>query len=674
MYEQPLTLIKGFGEKKAQKLKKIGLSTFNDVLYDYPRRYVDRRHVKHVFDIENNSVGVVVCKVVRKRSKYLPKIKKDMLILDVVDGYLTGEVVFFNAKYIVGDFEEEQKYYFFGKIERSGHLFKISQPEYAPISDASFLAVVPVYNATLGITQHDLVTLHREVLRHLTGRLEDQLPEPLRKMTGLMSFESAMNSIHFPKGKEDYTEAKKRLVYEELFFLQLRLILIKRNYHKPLTQIFKVDGALANKVTTLPFSLTAAQNKVLHEIVEDVQCGYSMNRLIQGDVGSGKTIIAFLSLYLAVLNQKQGVLLAPTTLLAEQHYENFRKLFPELTCGLLTSNMTASEKKKLKAEIAEGAIQVIIGTHAILQEDVVFSAAGMVIADEQHRFGIRQRLTALQKAEKPHALIMSATPIPRTLSLIIYGDMDISIIDELPAGRKPIKTHFVSPKKVAEMEGFVKEKLVEGRQAYVVCPLIESSEASDLNAAESVATEMTQKFAPYRVGLIHGKMKPADKDAIMHAFKSGEISLLVSTTVIEVGIHVSNATMMIILNAERFGLSQLHQLRGRVGRGDEQSYCFLVSEKLSQTSKKRVETLVNSASGFEIAEKDLELRGPGEVFGLRQHGLPELRLADLVKHKSVVEEVQRHIKLILEEYNMGNRVFVELINRQNHNLEKWFTL
>lgn len=674
MYEQPLTLIKGFGEKKAQKLKKIGLATFDDVLYDYPRRYEDRRHVKHAFDIESNTVGVIACKVVRKRTKYLQKIKKDMLILDVVDGYLTGEVIFFNAKFIIGDFEEDQKYYFFGKVERLGHQFKMSQPEYAPISDTSFLTIVPVYNATLGISQHDLVTLHREVLKHLAGRLEDQMPESLRKMAGLLPFESAMRGIHFPKGKEDYLEAKKRLIYEELFFLQLRLILIKRNYHKPLTEVFKVDGSLEKKCAMLPFELTPAQKKVLHEIAEDVQCGYSMNRLIQGDVGSGKTIIAFLSLYLAVLNQKQGVLLAPTTLLAEQHYENFKKLFPEITCGLLTSNMTATEKKKLKAEIAEGIIQVIIGTHAILQEDVIFSAVGMVIADEQHRFGIRQRLAALQKAEKPHALIMSATPIPRTLSLIVYGDMDISIIDELPEGRKPIKTHFVSPKKVSEMEAFVRDKLAEGRQAYVVCPLIAASETTDLNAAESVATEMSQKFAPFRVGLIHGKMKPVEKDAMMHAFKSGEISLLVSTTVIEVGIHVSNATVMIILNAERFGLSQLHQLRGRVGRGDEQSYCFLVSEKLSQTSKKRVETLVNSASGFEIAEKDLELRGPGEVFGLRQHGIPELKLADLVKHKSVVEEVQKHIKLILEEYNMGNRDFVELINRQNHNLEKWFTL
>ena len=404
------------------------------------------------------------------------------------------------------------------------------------------------------------------------------------------------------------------------------------------------------------------------------QSDYSMNRLIQGDVGSGKTIIAFLTLLLAVFNGKQGILLAPTTLLAEQHYENFVKLFPDFTSCLLTSSVPTAEKKRIKASILDGTIKVIIGTHAVIQDDVKFSSLGVVITDEQHRFGIRQRLSALQKAEKPHALIMSATPIPRTLSLILYGDMDISVIDQMPQGRKPIKTHFVKPDKVAEMYAFIQQKLEEGRQGYVICPLIEESETMDLNAAETIYKTLISRFAPFKVGLIHGKMKAIDKDAVMHAFKSGEIALLVSTTVIEVGIHVSNATTMVIMNTERFGLSQLHQLRGRVGRGDEQSYCFLLSEKLSTTAKQRVETLVGSNDGFEVAEKDLELRGPGEVFGLRQHGIPELKMANLIKHKDVIAEVQKHIRMILEEYNMNHKAYVELINKQNINLEKWFTL
>lgn len=674
MFRQPLTLLKGVGEKKAQKFKKIGLETFGDVLYDFPFRYVDRRAVKHVADISPDEGGVIVARVIKKRTKFLSKTKKEMLILDVTESYFTGEIIFFSSKYVIDDFVDGGQYFFFGKVEKTGPLFKMIQPEYAPITNRAFLGIIPIYSATLGITQNDLISVHKQVLSYLNGQIEDTLPNALRVMADLIPLEEALNEVHFPTSKDSFRKAKKRIVYDELFFLQLRLILLKRNYHKPISAPFLLDSRMDAIMKRIPFELTEAQQNVMSDIFKDMQSGYSMNRLIQGDVGSGKTIIAFLAILHAVFNSKQGILLAPTTLLAEQHYENFSKLFPEVSCVLLTSNVSNADKKKIKLAVANGETHVIIGTHAILQEDVIFHSLGIVITDEQHRFGIRQRLSALQKAEKPHALIMSATPIPRTLSLILYGDMDISVIDQMPQGRKPIKTHFVSTSKVAEMHAFIQNKIEEGRQGYVICPLIEESEVMDLNAAETIYQTLSRQYAPFKVGLIHGKMKSGEKDEVMHAFKRGEISILVSTTVIEVGIHVSNATVMVIMNTERFGLSQLHQLRGRVGRGDEQSYCFLISDKLSATAKQRVETLVNSSNGFEVAEKDLELRGPGEIFGLRQHGIPELKMANLIKHKDVIAEVQKHIRIILDEYNMDNKAYVELINKQNNNLEKWFTL
>ncbi len=674
MFQQPLTLIKGIGEKKAQKLKKIGLVTYEDVLFDYPFRYVDRRKVRRVSEIGNEELGVIQAKVIRKRTKFLQKTKKEMLILDVTDGYYTGEIIFFSATYIIGHFMENNVYFFHGKVEKSGPSFKMTQPEYASANERSFLSIVPVYNGTLGLFQSDLVALHRQVLSYCLANLEETLPASLIKLAGIVPLSFALKEIHFPSSKENYKLAKNRLVYEELFLLQLRLILLKRNYHKPTLKPYIIDDQLNAYEMRLPFELTQAQKKVMDEIFEDMKSGYSMNRLVQGDVGSGKTVIAFLTLLAAVSNDKQGTLIAPTTLLAEQHYENFKALYPKVTACLLTSNINASEKRKLKESIKNGDIKVIIGTHAILQDDVVFKTLGVVITDEQHRFGIRQRLLALQKSDRPHALIMSATPIPRTLSLIIYGDMDVSLIEQMPQGRKPIKTHFINKSKKEEMFTFVQSKLNEGRQGYIVCPLIEASETLDLNSAEEIYDQMQKRFVSFKVGLIHGKMKAQDKEKLMHAFKSGEIDLLVSTTVIEVGIHVANATIMVIMNTERFGLSQLHQLRGRVGRGDEQSYCFLVSEKLSSTAKQRIETLVNSGDGFVVAEKDLEIRGPGEVFGLRQHGIPELKLADLTKHKDVLVDVQKHIKMILDEYNMDNNDFVELINKQSVNLEKWFTL
>jgi len=668
----PIETLNGIGEKKKQLLNRLGLKTYEDVLTHYPFRYVDRRKVLSVSVVKDQEQAVIRAKVAKVQIK---KFKKEMMILEVSDHFATGEILFFSPKYLKNTFEVGKTYLFFGKIEKRGILFKMIQPEYAKEGDPSFLGIIPVYDLTLGISNKDMINIHRQVLTRLKSSYIENLPTSIVQMAKLCSRQEAFENIHFPKSAEHYKIAKKRIVFEELFLLQLKLILLKKNYHRPSGVKFKEKQALTNWIEHLPFRMTDAQTKAFDEIKRDMSSDYAMNRLVQGDVGSGKTIIAFASIYLSVLNGKQAILMAPTALLAEQHYESFKNAFgDEVSVCLLTSDVKASEKKQIKEALAEGSVQVAIGTHALIQEDVSFDALGVVITDEQHRFGIRQRIMANQKGSQPHALIMSATPIPRTLSLILYGDMDVSVIDEMPEGRKIIKTHFVGKDKHEQMYEFINEKLAEGRQVYVVCPLVETSETMDLTSATEHYQEMADRFDRYNVGLVHGKMKAQEKDDAMKRFKSGEVNILVSTTVIEVGINVPNATAMIIMDSERFGLSQLHQLRGRVGRGDQQSYCFLLSEKLSKTAKERIQTLVNSNSGFDIAEKDLELRGPGEVFGLRQHGLPELKLASIVNDKNTLIEVQKYVKMIIGEFQMNNVEMVEYIRLLSKKMDSWFTL
>lgn len=668
----PIETLNGIGEKKKQLLNKLGLKTYEDVLMNYPFRYVDRRKVLSVSVVKDQEQAVIRAKVVRIQIK---KFKKEMMILEVSDHFATGEILFFSPKYLKDTFEVGKTYLFFGKIEKRGILFKMIQPEYAKDGDPSFLGIIPVYDLTLGISNKDMINIHRQVIARVQSFYTENLPVSIVHMAKLCSRQEAFENIHFPKSAEHYKIAKRRIVFEELFLLQLKLILLKKNYHRPSGVKFKEKQAMTNWIDHLPFKMTSAQTKAFDEIKKDMCGDYAMNRLVQGDVGSGKTIIAFASIYLSVLNGRQAILMAPTALLAEQHFESFKNAFgDEVSVCLLTSDIKPSEKKQIKESLAEGTVQVAIGTHALIQEDVTFDALGLVITDEQHRFGIRQRILANQKGLQPHALIMSATPIPRTLSLILYGDMDVSVIDEMPEGRKVIKTHFVGKDKQEQMYEFICEKLAEGRQIYVVCPLVETSETLDLTSATEHYQEMVDRFDRYNVGLVHGKMKAQEKDDVMKRFKSGEAHILVSTTVIEVGINVPNATVMIIMDSERFGLSQLHQLRGRVGRGDQQSYCFLLSEKLSKTAKERIQTLVNSNSGFEIAEKDLELRGPGEVFGLRQHGLPELKLASIVNDKKTLIEVQKYVKMIIGEFQMNNVEMVEYIRLLSKKMDSWFTL
>lgn len=675
MLERPISSLSGIGEKKAHKLHKLGIDTIYDALYQFPFRYVDRRKILPLAQVNDGDYAVVVAKVIDIKIQTVHKTKKELMILKVVSHYLEGEMVFFTPKYIKDYFKRNETYYFFGKIEKRGLIFKINQPEYAPENQKSFLSIVPIYPLTLGVTQYDQYKLHRNAINQSKGFLEETLDKSIREMFDLCPIEDAIEWIHFPVSKETYLKAKRRIVFEELFELQMRLVLIKNGEQQSKCMPFQVPTSFYRWLETLPFQLTSAQKKVVDEIIQDLTSGHPMNRLIQGDVGSGKTILAFAALYLTTLNHKQGALMAPTTLLAEQHYEAFKTIFGDtISVALLTSQMKNSEKKALKEALLRGEIQVLIGTHAVIQEDVFFSSLGLVITDEQHRFGIKQRLSAISKGTKPHALIMSATPIPRTLSLIVYGDMNVSVIDTLPIGRKPIKTHFVSTRKKNEMYAFVKKQLCDGRQVYFVCPLVEMSEKMDLTSATEHYETLKSEFHGFQVGMVHGKMKSQEKELVMHAFKNNEIQVLVSTTVIEVGINVPNATVMVILDTDRFGLAQLHQLRGRVGRGADQSYCFLLSDKLSKVAKERIETLVNTNSGFEIAEKDLSLRGPGEVFGLRQHGLPELKLADLVKDKKILAEAQKCVKIVISEYKLGNKKFKEMMDRLIEKNNKGFTL
>lgn len=675
MSKKPLETLSGVGTKKAEKLRKLQLDTFGDLLNHFPVRYEDRRQVKSAMEAKPDENIVIAAKCIRKKVVMLSRNKKEMMILTVRDHYIEGEVLFFNPQYIKGDFVEGESYFFYGKVEKQGPIFKMSQPDYAPIHQENFLQIMPVYPLTLGITNKEMVRLQKMVQSQVLHELDDLLPPMVRTMYDLIALNEAYASIHFPKDKATFKKARRRLVFQELFELQMRLILLKQReqvQHKMAYQMFE---KYRQWFFTLPFELTQAQKKVLEDIENDVLSGRVMNRLIQGDVGSGKTIVAFSALYLTVLNGEQGALMVPTALLAEQHYEAFQKLFGgQVKAALLTSGTKAKEKRDIKAQLAACDIDIIIGTHALIENDVIFNKLGMVVTDEQHRFGIKQRVRANQKGALPHVLAMSATPIPRTLSLILYGDMDVSTIDVLPNGRKAIKTHFVKKDKVEDLYHFMEDAFKEGRQAYVVCPLVEDSETLDLQSATAYYETLQKRFSTFDVGLVHGKMSAKEKDAVMHRFKNGEVQLLVSTTVIEVGINVPNATIMLIANTERFGLAQLHQLRGRVGRGSEQSYCFLLSDKLGRTSKERIQTLISSNDGFEIAQKDLELRGPGEVFGLKQHGLPELKLANLTSDKKTLEETQKCVKMILAEQKLGNTTFDVLIETLRIKNLEGFTL
>lgn len=660
-----LNTLKGVGPKTYNRLNNLNLYTVEDALFNYPRTYVDKSQIKHITSISDGAYGTVKCVVQSVSNSTGYRKKKGLLKLIAADDSGRVELVFFNAGYLENRFKIGEEYYFFGQIKCQGFNRMMYHPEFIETYARNlndFLAITPVYALTDGLSQKDVYKLQKTCVLDYFKELEDDLPEDIIRRNKLCSLEYAIGNIHFPQSVEALKVAKFRLVFDELFKLQLGLFSLKGNLvKKEGLQFENVD--MQPLLDALPFTLTEAQMKVWSEIKDDMTSDVSMNRLIQGDVGSGKTAVALTAMYMAAKNGYQTVMMAPTEILAEQHYNNFKKMLEGLDIEVGLLSRSVKQKKVAIEGIASGKYQMVIGTHALIQDTITFHNLGLVITDEQHRFGVRQRNLLDAKGENPDVLIMTATPIPRTLSLILYGDVDISVIDQLPSGRKKIKTYYISQQKEAKMYEFIGEEIQKGRQVYFVCPLIEESETLELKSAQEIFEQLkNEKYPDLNVGLIHGKMKAIEKDEIMKAFSRGEIDILVSTTVIEVGIDVPNATTMVIVNSERFGLSQLHQLRGRVGRGSEQSYCFLLSDKLGKISKERIKTLCETNDGFKIADKDLVLRGPGELLGVRQHGLPELRIADLSKHSDILKLAQVEAKQMLQHLNDDDFKYREEIN------------
>lgn len=643
--------LKGVGEKRAALFEKKGIRTVEDLLYYFPRSHEDRSEMKEIADC---AVGETVCISVTVFSPAKEvRVRRNLLVSTMIVSDPTGalNVVWYNNKYVKGQFFTGDEYILYGKITQNRGKMEMVNPVYEKKGKERFTGkIVPLYPLTEGLTQKILQSSMELAIKE-AGRLEEYIPAEIREQYNIAELNYAMKNIHFPEDFESYNIARERFVFEELLILQLALSAHKDENIVKDSVAFDDIMCVREFTDSLPFSLTNAQKRVLNEILKDCKSGKMMNRLVQGDVGSGKTAVAAAAIYTAVKNGHQAAMMAPTEILATQHGETLAEFFEGMNINvvMLTGSMKAKDKRLAYDMIATGAADVIVGTHAIIQQAVEFNDLALVVADEQHRFGVEQRAKLAAKGNNPHMLIMSATPIPRTLALILYGDLDISIIDELPPGRKPAKTYAVGENMRKRIFAFLEKNVNEGMQAYVVCPLIEETEKSDLQNAEALAEKLQGIFPNFKVGLMHGRMKSKLKEEIMDEFVKGEIKILVSTTVIEVGVNVPNANIMVIENAERFGLSQLHQLRGRVGRGGEQAYCILFAHGNNEVTKKRMETMTISNDGFYISEQDLKLRGPGDFFGTRQHGLPEMKIANLFEDRDILAISQMAAKNILEE-------------------------
>lgn len=646
--------LNSIGEQRAKKLHIIGIDTVKDLIEHFPRDYDDRSHIKKIKELSVNEENTFLAKIegsgenIRIQNKILTRVK-------LKDDTAVITALWYNQPYRKTALELRAEYLFTGKVQKKYSKLEVISPEFEKVSENELLSggrIIPIYATTAGMSQKILRTLIKTTLESTKNQLADFIPMWIRKKYQLCDRNFAIENIHFPESNDSFFIARKRLVFEELFLLQTALFQIKAalNTGKKGIKFQKIE-VYQKLIAVLPFSLTNAQKKVLEEIKQDMTNGKIMNRLVQGDVGSGKTAVAMLSAFIAIQNGCQAALMAPTEVLAQQHYEAFSALFCQfgIKTVLLTGSLTKKEKEKVLFDICTGEAQMILGTHAVIQKNVVFQKLGLVITDEQHRFGVRQRAVLSEKGNNPHVLVMTATPIPRTLALILYGDLDISIIDELPPGRQTIDTRAVPPSYHERIYTFIKKELEQGQQAYIICPMIEENEKLELQSVLNYHEKISKTvFQNYQTACLHGKMKPKEKQTIMEAFAKGEIHILVSTTVIEVGINVPNATIMLIENAERFGLAQLHQLRGRVGRGSKQSYCILVCDSKNKIAAERMNVMKKTADGFQISEMDLKLRGPGEFFGTRQHGLPELKIANLYKDIQLLKQSQEAAELLLQ--------------------------
>ena len=636
---QPLSVLPGIGPKSAEKYKKLGIETVEDLLLYFPFRYEDFKS-KNVLDLEDGEKAVVSGLVATPANVQYYGFKRNRLRFTIKQGELVLAVSFFNQPYLADKIELGQTVAVFGKWNKAK----------GALTGMKLLAQVeddlqPVYRLAQGVSQSALVKVIKTAFEAgLDQLLEENLPQVLMDKYQLLSRRQAVRAMHFPKDLKEYKQALRRVKFEELLFFQMQLQVLKEE-NRSVGQGIVLDWdekKLKALQASLPFALTDAQERSLNEILADMRSPYHMNRLLQGDVGSGKTVVAGLAMYAAVTAGKQAALMVPTEILAEQHLESLTSLFPSLRILLLTGSLKVAERRERLALIEAGEVDLIVGTHALIQEGVHFHDLGLVIIDEQHRFGVAQRRILREKGQNPDVLMMTATPIPRTLAITAFGDMDVSIIDQMPAGRKEIITRWVKHQQLNLVLDWLVKEIQKGSQAYVISPLIEESEALDLKNAIALEEEMIAYFGNRaRISLLHGKMKGEEKEAIMQAFKQGEIDLLVSTTVIEVGVNVPNATVMIIMDADRFGLSQLHQLRGRVGRGDKQSYAVLVANPKTESGKRRMKIMTETTNGFVLAEEDLKLRGSGEIFGTRQSGIPEFQVANLIEDYPILEEARK---------------------------------
>jgi len=648
--ESAVQYVKGVGPRVAGTLEKLGIFTVQDLLYHFPRRYEDRTRFARVSQLNHGETATVLGTVITADNVQT----RGRLVLTKVavdDGSGVVALTWFNQKFRKDQFLKlrGRKIVVFGTVQAGRWGVEMASPEWELFSEdedpLSSGRVVPVYPLTEGLFQSQLRKALRGALDAYVGMVEEILPESMRDRLDLMDIAESLRNIHFPESQEALDAARKRLVFEELFLLQLALAVRKRGMEAPGRGIsFETPANFRDELKeVLPFELTGAQKRVIKEIAADMRRPICMNRLLQGDVGSGKTAVALAAMLIAVRNSYQAALMAPTEILAEQHYIGISKLVGNLDMlgihvDLLTGSLRSKHRREVNERIASGQTSIAIGTHALIQEGVEFRRLGLVIVDEQHRFGVLQRAALMDKGLTPDMLVMTATPIPRTLTLTVYGDLDVSIIDELPPGRKPIKTHWKQIGERKKVYNALRTLIDQGRQAYVVCPLIEESEKLQVRAATELADFLAlEMFPDLRIGLLHGQMKTDEKEQVMTAFRNRELDILVSTTVIEVGVDVANATVMVIEDADRFGLAQLHQLRGRVGRGDEQSYCVMICEGNSEDSIKRMQVMSETTDGFAIAEEDLKLRGPGEFYGTRQSGMAGLKIADIFRDIPILE-------------------------------------
>lgn len=660
----PIQFIKGVGPKLAALLEKKGIRTVEDALYFIPREYQDRREVKRIAKVEIGKVETVTGEVMAADVVGFRGGRKKVFEIMVGDGsgVIIGKWFHFNIRFMKGKFKKGDKVIMTGEVRPFGAQREMHHPDVEPFDDSdklNFGRIVPVYSLTEGLGEKTIRKIMAQVVNGYADSAVEGIPAGVIRNRGLIPLKEALKKVHFPEKDEDAAElmagrspARRRLVFDEFFFLELGMamkhkgVALERGI--PMTGTGELTGKL---VRLLPFSLTKAQERVIDAVKRDMKSGHPMNRLVQGDVGCGKTIVAFISVLIAVENGFQAAIMAPTELLAEQHYLNIHRFAESLDIKitLLTSAIKGKEREAILFGITTGVVQIVIGTHAVIQEAVEFKRLGLAVIDEQHRFGVVQRGIVKKKGDNPHILVMTATPIPRTLAMTVYGDLDVSVIDEMPPGRSPIETRVYNEKEREKVYLLIKKEIESGRQAYIVYPLVEESEKSDLMDATNMAEKLKSVFPEFRVGLLHGRMRAEEKEAVMKRFKDREIDILVATTVIEVGIDVPNATVMVIEHAERFGLSQLHQLRGRVGRGVHKSRCLLLAQyQRSEDAWKRLKVMEETNDGFRISEVDLEIRGPGDFLGTRQSGMPDFRVGSIIRDVRILEEAKEEAFRLVE--------------------------